>query len=64
MRPLLVAAYAKDIDQDVIDHENDVVPASLRSDKLHLNTAGYKIVAQAVYDAYLKVTVPASNLAQ
>jgi len=60
VRPLLVAAYDKTQPQDVIDHENDIVPASLRSDKLHLNTAGYKIVAQAIYDAYRKVATPAS----
>lgn len=60
VRPLLVAAYDKTRPQDVTDHENDVVPASLRSDKLHLNTAGYRIVAQAIYDAYQKVATPAS----
>lgn len=58
VRPLLVAAYDKALPQDVIDHENDVVPASLRSDKLHLNTAGYKVVAQAIFDAYRKVAAP------
>jgi lysophospholipase L1-like esterase len=61
VRPLLVAAYDKTLPQDVTDHENDVVPASLRSDKLHLNTAGYKVVAQAIYDAYRKVAAPASD---
>ena len=61
VRPLLVAAYDKEQPQDVTDHENDVVPASLRSDKLHLNTAGYKIVAEAIYDAYQKVTAPSTD---
>lgn len=61
VRPLLVAAYDKTLPQDVADHENDLVPASLRSDKLHLNTAGYKVVAQAIYDAYKKVAAPASD---
>lgn len=61
VRPLLVAAYDQTLPQDVIDHENDVVPASLRSDKLHLNTAGYKVVAQAIYDAYQKVAAPAAD---
>jgi lysophospholipase L1-like esterase len=59
VRPLLVAAYDKTLPQDVADHESDVVPASLRSDKLHLNTAGYRIVAQAICDAYRKVAAPA-----
>lgn len=58
VRPLLVAAYDKNNEQDVIDHDNDVVPSSLRSDKLHLNTAGYRIVAQAIHDAYRQVAVP------
>lgn len=61
VRPLLVAAYDETQPQDVIDHENDVVPASLRSDKLHLNTAGYKVVAQAIYEAYQKVAASASD---
>lgn len=60
VRPLLVAAYDKTLPEDVADHENDIVPASLRSDKLHLNTAGYRIVAQAIYDAYQKVATPAT----
>lgn len=60
VRPLLVAAYDKEQPQDVTDHENDIVPSSLRSDKLHLNTAGYKIVAEAIYDAYQKVATPAA----
>jgi lysophospholipase L1-like esterase len=64
VRPLLVAAYDKTSPQDVIDHKNDVVPASLRSDKLHLNTAGYKVVAQAIYDTYRKVAAPAPGPAQ
>lgn len=34
--------------QDLIDIGNDVPPSSLRSDTLHLNTAGYGVVAQIV----------------
>lgn len=64
VRPLLVAAYDKSLPQDVIDHENDIVPASLRSDILHLNTKGYGIVAQAIYDAYRKVVTDAASRAR
>ena len=53
VRPVLVAAYDPAQPQDVKDHADDVVPASLRSDTLHLNSAGYKITAKAIHDAYL-----------
>ena len=36
----------------MLDFGNDTVPASLRFDAIHLNTAGYGIVAQTVYTAY------------
>lgn len=55
VRPLLVSSYNPSIAQDVIDHENDVIPNSLRNDNIHLTTEGYRIVAQAVYSAYLTV---------
>jgi lysophospholipase L1-like esterase len=35
--------------QDTTDISNDVVPASLRSDNIHLTAAGYTIVGQQVY---------------
>lgn len=34
--------------QDLIDRLNDVTPTSLRSDTLHLNDAGYQVVAAAL----------------
>lgn len=52
IRPILVAAYDPSQPQDEKDHSHDVVPSSLRSDSLHLNSAGYKIVARAILDAY------------
>jgi lysophospholipase L1-like esterase len=55
IRPLLISAYDPSQSQDVQDHADDVVPASLRSDALHLNSAGYKIVAQAILGAYQKL---------
>ncbi|CAE6692593.1 SGNH/GDSL hydrolase family protein [Paraburkholderia nemoris] len=48
VRTLLVRAYDPSQAQDVIDFGNDVPPSSLRSDPIHLNDAGYRIVAQAV----------------
>jgi lysophospholipase L1-like esterase len=48
VRATLVAAYDPGTPQDVIDHVNDVPPSTLRSDPLHLNTAGYTLVANTV----------------
>ncbi len=50
IRSILVAAYNPAIPQDVTDHTNNVIPSSLRSDTVHLNDAGYLIVATAVRD--------------
>lgn len=35
--------------QDATDAANDVIPTSLRSDSIHLNTAGYGVVAAAIF---------------
>ncbi len=48
IRSILVAAYDRNAEKDVADNQNDVPPASLRSDGLHLNTAGYQRVADEV----------------
>jgi hypothetical protein len=48
IRAALIAAYNPTIAQDVMDHTNDIVSSSLRSDSIHLNTAGYAIVAREV----------------
>lgn len=48
IRTELVAAYDPNEAQDVLDHANDVPPTSLRTDHLHLNTAGYAVVAARV----------------
>lgn len=53
IRPVLVAAFDPANPQDVKDHADNVVPSSLRSDALHLNSAGYKITAKTIHDAYL-----------
>jgi hypothetical protein len=50
IRRILVESYDPNNAQDVIDHNNDTVPTSLRSDIIHLNGAGKAIVAQAVYN--------------
>jgi lysophospholipase L1-like esterase len=57
VRPILVAAADPAQPQDVKDKADDVVPTSLRSDGVHLNSAGYKIVAKAIYDAYSAINV-------
>jgi hypothetical protein len=49
----LVNAYDPSQPQDVIDHNNKVVPTSLRADLVHLNDKGYGIVAEQVR-AYLQ----------
>jgi len=46
----LVSQYDPDIPQDVTDYGNDVVPSSLRIDGIHLNTAGYYLVANQIAD--------------
>lgn len=48
IRSYLVSQYDSSMQQDLIDHENDLVPSSLRKDPLHLNTRGSKLVAAAV----------------
>jgi lysophospholipase L1-like esterase len=52
IRSILVNSYDPALSQDVSDFARDIVPTSLRSDNIHLNTAGYKIVADTVYAAY------------
>jgi lysophospholipase L1-like esterase len=53
---ILVNSYNQTLPQDVNDFNQRIVPASLRSDSIHLNTAGYNIVANSVYSGYLNVT--------
>ncbi len=50
IRSALVDAYDPSSAQDVIDHANDVIPQSLHAvgDAIHLNEAGYAIVAKVV----------------
>lgn len=50
VRQLLVDA-AGDTPQDQRDRRDDVPPSSLRSDGVHLNRAGYGLVARAVLQA-------------
>jgi lysophospholipase L1-like esterase len=49
IRKIIVDSYNPSLPQDVIDHENDVAPDSLRIDPTHYNTAGYKIVAENLF---------------
>lgn len=45
MRSFLVAQFDPNNWQDVIDHQNDVVPSSLRVDEIHFNNNGSLLVA-------------------
>ena len=58
IRSILVASYNPLLTLDVSDHTRDIVPSSLRSDAIHLNTAGYAIVANQVNIAYTNVPEP------
>jgi lysophospholipase L1-like esterase len=55
IREALVYSYDPLSSLDVSDFARDIVPSSLRNDNVHLNTAGYGIVANFVYQAYLAV---------
>lgn len=50
VRGFLVAQYDPANPQDVIDHGNDIVPSSLRSDAIHLNARGCQLLAEHVRD--------------
>lgn len=45
IRSYLVSQYDSGDSDDIQDYSNDVVPGSLRFDYLHLNAAGYELVA-------------------
>ena len=51
VRSYLVSHYDPTKPADVTDFNNDIPPASLRSDSLHLNAAGYTLVAKKVYES-------------
>lgn len=48
IRKIIINNYNPSLSQDVIDFNNNVPPTSLRADALHLNNAGYEIVAQEI----------------
>lgn len=50
LRERLVASYNTGVAQDITDFGNDIPPSSLRSDNIHLNTAGYGVWAQLAYE--------------
>lgn len=50
IRKVLVNSYDSNNPQDIIDHNNDVPPYSLRNDNEHLNDKGYAIVAKQIAD--------------
>lgn len=58
VRSHLVSLYDPNDAQDVIDHNHDIPPASLRSDTLHMNNAGYAVVAALVYANRAQLGLP------
>jgi lysophospholipase L1-like esterase len=50
IRAYLVSLYNPGIPQDVIDHNNDVMPSSVRHDEGHLNNDGSVAVARKVQE--------------
>ncbi len=61
IRSELVARYDPNSRQDELDYRNDTVPTSLRSDAAHLNTQGYGVVAEVVYQRYARAAAAASE---
>ena len=59
IRSHLVSLWDPNVAQDVTDAGNDVPPSSLRSDSVHLNTAGYIAVAKRIYVAVNASEFPA-----
>lgn len=55
IREALVAAYNPALTNDVYDYNLDIPPASLRSDQVHLNNAGYAAVANYIYTNYFAI---------
>jgi hypothetical protein len=51
IRAYLISKYNPSVPQDVLDYAADVIPSSLRIDTLHLNTAGYNLVAAKILEA-------------
>jgi lysophospholipase L1-like esterase len=50
IRTPLVAMYDPNNPQDVIDHNNDVIPSSIRFDEIHLRQPGSALIAAMVRD--------------
>jgi lysophospholipase L1-like esterase len=61
IRATLVSSFNPFSSQDLSDIARDIVPSSLRSDSIHLNSAGYSIVANTVYAAYSPVPLPSAS---
>ena len=50
IRSYLVSEYNTKDPFDIENFNNDVIPHTLRSDNLHLNNAGYNLVAKKIYE--------------
>jgi len=58
IRKAVVDAYNPSIPYDVYCYNQDIPPLSLRGDSLHLNDAGYLVVAQKVFENLSQLTNP------
>jgi len=58
VRKTLVEAYNPAIPYDVYCYNQDIPPLSLRGDSLHLNDAGYLVVAKKVFENLSQLTNP------
>jgi lysophospholipase L1-like esterase len=45
LNTFLVSQYNSGLAQDVLDHARNLIPASLRTDNIHLNSTGYQLYA-------------------
>ncbi|GAB3938878.1 SGNH/GDSL hydrolase family protein [Larkinella terrae] len=52
----LLSQYDPSLYTDIVDHTDDVIPGSLRSDELHLNTKGYQKVAERINQSFKVLT--------
>lgn len=59
---VLVNAYDPSSPADVLDFSADLPPTSLRSDFLHMNTAGYGVVARTVAGYFASIPEPVETV--
>jgi lysophospholipase L1-like esterase len=60
VRTELVNSFNPGLPQDVTDNGNDVPPNSLMADDVHMNDAGYQIIADYIVDNYSDILLETS----